>query len=263
MSVGIELAWIASIPAAVSAISSAMSAIAAARSSGKAAERASQIWATAALDAGHKAWLRDKRFDAYTRRFPLFRDAGGAPYGALAALIGDDVDVAVFSEPIEEILRPDASADFAALIGLVMSDGQIILINDGSHAATRIASAAVDWLARATSDDRPGLQDALSAAISVSSAADGRLGPRGVLNQLLMPVCCPPTFSLAANADAAVGRRDDRRGIDRAAGGFAWRAQGWPLALGAASSWQRRESGGERCCRRADGYRQGNCRVTG
>ena len=36
-----------------------------------------------------------------------------------------------------------------------MSDDQIILMNEANQAATQNASTAVDWLARATPDDRP------------------------------------------------------------------------------------------------------------
>lgn len=120
--------------------------------------RAAQISAgsaTAALDAGHEAWLREKRFDAYTAAFRYFAMREAIRIALLAALLGDDVDIAALTEQIEELLQPEASAEFAALVVPAMSDDQIILMNEANQAATQNASTAVDWLARATPDDRP------------------------------------------------------------------------------------------------------------
>ena len=81
------------------------------------AARMSAGSATAALDAGHEAWLREKRFDAYTAAFRYFAMREAIRIALLAALLGDDVDIAALTEQIEELLQPEASAEFAALVG--------------------------------------------------------------------------------------------------------------------------------------------------
>ncbi len=62
-------------------------------------------------------------------------------------------------------------------------------------------------------------------------------------------------------ADAVVGGRDDRCGLDHAAGGVAVGRQGRVPAVGAAGGGQRSEPGGQCRRRAADGYRPGDRRV--